>query len=92
MGGSSSKQKKSNSNTNVSKRRGEIPLGKINDSCSSKIKCEKGLICSDKKKDNYGNKTCQKGNGLNLTHLDYQDKYIKYKSKYLNLKEKNNSF
>ena len=83
MGGSSSKPK----NHNVSRKKGVIPLIKIGKPCNDRMRCEKKLICSkkDKDKDENGNNTCQKAGNIN-----YQEKYQKYKSKYLDLKEKNN--
>jgi hypothetical protein len=61
---------------------------KSGETCSKQRPCVQGFVCSEKQKDKKGNKTCQpqqKGKGIN-----YQEKYQKYKSKYLDLKEKNN--
>jgi hypothetical protein len=83
MGGSSSKQKKQESYTYKGKT---INLKSKGDRCKDDYTC-KSKRCINKDKQNVG-----KCAGGAITNLNYQDKYIKYKSKYLNLKEKNNSF
>ena len=92
MGGSSSKcgKQKFNPRMQVCTKNKivENKFRKKGETCSIQRPCVKEFVCSEKDKDAYGNKTCQ--SHQNGGNINYQEKYQKYKSKYLDLKEKNN--
>jgi hypothetical protein len=94
MGGSSSKPKKQQgvqSNIYITKRGDTQQKKREGGSCNpDKEKyrpvCNKGLICKQEKRTDGNRGSCRQNGG----NINYQEKYQKYKSKYLDLKEKNN--
>jgi hypothetical protein len=94
MGGSSSKQKKQ---TGVTQGQYNTKKGvahnknNIGGPCNSKTEkqrpvCITGLICKPENRPDGNTGSCRQNGG----NINYQEKYQKYKSKYLDLKEKNN--